>query len=119
MDTKKDLSSLPATPAGALDGRAPELGVASGSAPVPTAWLCREASGAEYLLYLGGQEAKPNPLWRAGRADTWTWGNGFENVVIFTPKEWAKISPVVLNPGAGPVPLIGSFAHLPNTRSLP
>ncbi len=34
MDTKKDLPSLPATPAGASDGRAPELGVASGSASV-------------------------------------------------------------------------------------
>lgn len=31
MDTKKDLPSLPATPAGASDGCAPELGVASGS----------------------------------------------------------------------------------------
>lgn len=34
MDTKKDLSSLPETSAGASDGRAPELGVASGSASV-------------------------------------------------------------------------------------
>lgn len=88
-------------------------GLSASRPRAPSAWLCREVSGSEYLLYLGGEEAKPTRLQRPGRADAWTWGNGFENVVIFTPREWAKISRVTLEPGEGPVAVCGGF-FLPN-----
>lgn len=86
-----------------------------------SAWLCRENNGLEYLLYLGA-ETKPKPLTQSGRQltqsgrQTWKWGNGFENVVIFTPKEWAKISPIELEPGEGPIPVAGGFFALPNVK---
>lgn len=77
-----------------------------------SSWLCRESHGMEYLLYLGA-ETKPEPLTRSGR-QTWKWGNGFENLVIFTPKEWAKISPLELEPGDGPIPVAGGFFAMAN-----
>ena len=106
MSATPNTPETPPNPAATLDGGG-RLGAMSCSA-----WLCREGSGLEYLLYLGA-ETKPRAITQSGR-EAWKWGNGFENVVIFTPKEWAKISPIELKPGEGPVPVGGGFFALPN-----